>query len=78
VQSISQVNHYQRTCYIKIDVNEYMETIIQVVKSYSVGKEPDSIVVVIPKKLGVKPGTEFCVKFDKQGRLIYEPIKKEK
>jgi hypothetical protein len=54
-----------------------METIIQVVKAYSVGKDPDSVVVVLPKKLGIKPGTEFCVKTDEQGRLIYEPIKKE-
>jgi len=54
-----------------------METIIQVVKSYSVGKSPDSTIVVIPKKLGFKPGTEFCVKMDERGRLIYEQIKKE-
>jgi len=54
-----------------------METIIQVVKCYSVGKHPDSVIVVMPKKLGIKPGTEFCVKRDEQGRIIYEPIKKE-
>jgi len=54
----------------------FMETIVQVVKCYSVGKDPDSVIVVIPKKLGIKPGTEFCVKKDEGGRLIYEPIKK--
>jgi len=53
------------------------ERIVQVVKCYSVGKEPDSTIVVMPKKLGIKPGTEFCVKKDERGRIIYEPIKME-
>ena len=52
------------------------ETIVQVVKAYSVGKPPDSTIVVMPKKLGIKPGTEFCVKEDSNGRIIYEPIRK--
>jgi len=54
-----------------------MEIIIQIVKAYRVGKEPDSTVVVIPKELGVKAGTKFCVKKDEKGRLIYESLEKE-
>ena len=54
-----------------------METIVQVVKAYSVGREPDSTVVVIPKELGVKAGTKFVVKKGEKGRIIYDPIKKE-
>ena len=53
------------------------ETIIQVVKSYVVAGQEGSTVVIVPKKLGIPPGTEFCVKQDSEGRLIYEPINKE-
>ncbi len=51
-----------------------MERIIQVVKTYRAGKNPDSTIVVVPKKLGIKPGTEFCVKLDDEQRIILEPI----
>jgi len=62
-------------------MNRYCDTkmseqIVQVVKAYSVGKAPDSIVVVLPKKLGIRPGTEFCVKRDEKNRIILEPIEK--
>jgi len=53
------------------------EKIISVVKAYSVGKDPDSTIVVIPKELGIKPGTKFCVKKDERGRIIYEVIEQE-
>ena len=62
--------------------NKMSETIIDVVKAYSVGQEPDSVVFVIPvrarKHYGFKAGQRFCVKVDSQGRLIYELIKASK
>ena len=61
---------------------EMSETIIDVVKAYSVGQQPDSVVFVIPKRArnhyGFKAGQRFCVKVDGQGRLIYELIKDRK
>jgi hypothetical protein len=53
------------------------ERIVSVVKAYSVGKDPDSVIVVIPKELNIKPGTKFCVKKDERGRIIYEVIEQE-
>jgi hypothetical protein len=53
------------------------EEIIKVVKSYKVGKEPDSIVAVLPKETAPKPGTRYLVKKDSRGRLIYEPLQAE-
>lgn len=53
------------------------EQIVNVVKAYRVGVS-ESIVVVMPKELEIKPGTKFCVKKDSRGRIIYEPIIKEK
>ena len=58
-----------------------MEYHVENVKAYETGK-PDSLVVVIPKTvrrmLNVHKGAEFRVKVDAEGRIIYEPIKKEK
>ena len=57
---------------------EKQEEIISLVKPYSVGSPPDSIVVVIPKevtrKLGIKAGIRMYVKVDDRGRIIYEPV----
>lgn len=54
------------------------EKIIHVVTAYESGGR-DSLVVSIPKKLRdaghAKPGQRFLVKFDADGRIIYEPIK---
>jgi hypothetical protein len=57
--------------------NKMSEKIISVVKAYGVGKDPDSVIVVMPKELNVKPGTKFCVKKDERGRIIYEVIEAE-
>jgi hypothetical protein len=57
--------------------NKMTERIVSVVKAYSVGKDPDSVIVVIPKELNIKPGTRFCVKKDERGRIIYEVIEQE-
>jgi len=56
------------------------ETIIEIVTAYQVS-QPDSLVVVIPKRvreiLGINKGKRFFVKVDKARRIIYEPIEKE-
>jgi hypothetical protein len=51
------------------------EEIISVVKCFSLGKKPDSIIVVIPKQIGCTKGQRFLVKRDSNGRLIYEPLR---
>lgn len=55
-----------------------MEYHVENVKAYETGK-PDSLIVVIPKTiqrmLGIKKGTYFRVKVDREGRIIYEPIR---
>jgi len=56
------------------------ETIIEIVTAYQVSQQ-DSLVVVIPKrirqKLEITKGKRFLVKIDEDGRIIYEPVKKE-
>jgi len=56
------------------------ETLMEIVTAYQVS-QPDSLVVVIPKRvrdmLGIRKGKRFFVKVDADGRIIYEPIKKE-
>jgi hypothetical protein len=54
------------------------EEIISIVKSYKVGREPDSIVFVLPKKTRPRAGTRYLVKKDAAGRLIYEPLPEQK
>ena len=53
-------------------------TITPTVKAYSVGNKAKTIVLAIPKPvreaLGIKEGTEFRVKIDDKGRIIYEPV----
>jgi antitoxin component of MazEF toxin-antitoxin module len=54
------------------------EEIIALVKPYSVGRSPESLVVVIPKevrkKLKIKAGIKLHVKIDNYRRIIYEPV----
>jgi len=54
------------------------ENVVAIVTAYQVSK-PDSLVVVIPKRvrkmLGTIKGERFIVKVDKDGRIIYEPLK---
>jgi len=61
-------------------VKDMNETIIEIVTAYQVS-QPDSLVVVIPKRvreiLGINKGKRFFVKVDKARRIIYEPIEKE-
>jgi hypothetical protein len=54
--------------------NNMAEEIVAIVKCFSLGKEPDSTVVVVPKQLGAKKGQRFLVKRDLANRIIYEPI----
>ena len=58
-----------------------LEEIYALVRPYSVGRSPDSIVVVIPKevreKLNIKPGIRLHVKIDARGRIIYERVTEE-
>jgi len=58
-----------------------IEEIIAIAKAYAVGN-PDSIVVVMPKrlekKLGSLKGKRFVVKVDQRNRVIYEPIDRTK
>jgi hypothetical protein len=53
------------------------EQLLDIVTAYQTGK-PDSLVVVIPKRIrdkGVfKKGQRFLVKIDEKNRLIYEPL----
>ena len=60
-------------------MNKNDETIIEMVTAYQVG-QPDSLVVVIPKrvrdKLAITRGQRFLVKIDNDGRVIYEPTEK--
>jgi hypothetical protein len=51
------------------------EEIVSIVKSYKVGREPDSIVFVVPKETQPHAGTRYLVKRDSKGRLIYEPLR---
>jgi len=57
-----------------------LEYTIRRVKAYESGK-PDSLIVVIPKTvcrmLVLARGSEFEVKVDSVGRIIYEPIAKK-
>ena len=54
-----------------------VEELVAVTNSFEIGK-PDSLVVVIPKKvrarLNLKRRQHFKVKVDERGRIIYEPI----
>ena len=54
------------------------EQIIDLVKTYPVGRNKSSLVVIIPKEareaLDIKAHQKFHVKIDEKGRLIYEPI----
>ncbi len=54
------------------------EEIIGIVKSYPVGRSPDSLVVVIPKeireRLKIRSREKFHVKIDDAGRIIYERL----
>jgi len=56
------------------------ETIMEIVTAYQ-ASQPDSLVVVIPKrvreKLKITKGKRFIVKIDEKDRIIYEPVKKE-
>jgi bifunctional DNA-binding transcriptional regulator/antitoxin component of YhaV-PrlF toxin-antitoxin module len=53
---------------------------MEIVTAYQ-ASQPDSLVVVIPKKvrekLKITKGKRFIVKIDENGRIIYEPVKKE-
>lgn len=61
-------------------VKNMNEIIIEIVTAYQVS-QPDSLVVVIPKRvreiLRINKGKRFFVKVDKDGRIIYELIEKE-
>jgi antitoxin component of MazEF toxin-antitoxin module len=51
---------------------------VENVRAYESGR-PGSLIVVIPKTvrrmLDLHKGVEFRVKVDREGRIIYEPIK---
>jgi bifunctional DNA-binding transcriptional regulator/antitoxin component of YhaV-PrlF toxin-antitoxin module len=53
---------------------------MEIVTAYQ-ASQPDSLVVVIPKrvreKLKITKGKRFIVKIDEKDRIIYEPVKKE-
>jgi len=61
-------------------MNKNNETTIEMVTAYQVS-QPDSLVVVIPKRVrelfGISKGKRFFVKIDKQCRIIYEPLEKQ-
>jgi antitoxin component of MazEF toxin-antitoxin module len=54
------------------------EQLVDLVKTYSVGRNQSSLVVSIPKEvreaLGIKAQQKLHVKIDDKGRLIYEPV----
>ena len=54
------------------------EETIDIVTAFRVGK-PDSLVIVIPspirQRMQIGKGAKFILKLDRQGRLIYEPIR---
>ena len=56
------------------------EVILGVTKPFSIGK-PDSIVLVVPKRVRervkIKPGQLWYVKVDKDGRIIYEKLEED-
>jgi len=58
------------------------EEIVDLVKTYSVGRDRRSLVVLIPKEvretLGFKAKQKLYVKIDEKGRLIYEAVKGDK
>jgi len=57
---------------------EDTERLVDLVKTYPVGRNHGSLVVSIPKDareaLGIKAHQKFHVKIDERGRIIYEPI----
>ncbi len=57
---------------------EAKERLVDLVKTYSVGRNQNSLVVSIPMEaretLGIKAQQKFHVKTDDKGRIIYEPI----
>ena len=57
-----------------------MEYHVEDVTAFESG-QPDSLLVVIPKTvrrmLKVQKGAKFHVKVDHEGRIIYEPIKRD-
>jgi len=57
---------------------EAKERLVDLVKTYSVGRNQNSLVVSIPKEireiLGINAQQKLHVKIDDKGRIIYEPI----
>jgi len=58
-------------------VRTLSEQVLDIVTAYQTGS-PDSLVVVIPKRIrdkwAFKKGQRFMVKIDEKNRLIYEPV----
>jgi len=58
------------------------EQIVDLVKPYRVGRNQETLVVLIPKDvreaLGIKAHMMLHVKTDEKGRLIYEAVRGDK